>query len=1168
MLLPPDPRFCACCQMVAPRAPLGVWNRPGLSEIGYRIGTFATFREALLDAIVDEPALAALTTRESDDHAITLLELFAAVGDVLTFYNERIANELYLRTSDERDSILRLVRLISYRLRPGMAATAMLAYALDAGAETRIRIGHKVMSTPGQDETPQIFETLEQIVAAAELNERPVFAPPAPFNAFNRGGAEAPLIARPETLTRGDPLVFYGLSQIEEKTVAALEQRADGERLHFAPAVQGTGLWPEVAWAAKVVKRVRFFGHNAPSSHNIYDTNPATPPQQRWKTQAIDPSLDPSDAFYPLDARYEDVKAGAQFLIDAGTAPAPRLRSAVATETKDAPITHGSISDTVTHVRLYETIRGRPALVVRGTNLHLLARGGAGGVLSMGPTSFTEWASFGGFAASSDISAVAPSATRVDAFVRNATGNLVHAIWSGGGWGTGFSDNLGGVLTTAPRAVVATGGEVAVFARGLDFGLWMRGVLPAPVAWASRGGVLTSDPVPVSWGGSRIDVFVRGPDRALWRLARQGGVWGAWESLGGTLSGAPAAASTATNRLDVVALDDDGALNHRRWTGTAWTPWLKLGGKALDEPAIVASGPNRVDIFVRGADEQLWQIARTGNTWTPWQAIAGTPASAPSAVIVSGVAAILIRDREGVAAARLWDLATGWSGWDRLGRGIREIGDRRMARLYQLDPQPISFRNYDHAKNAGGGRVVARFAAGQSAEALGGLGQLKKGRRILLQAGAAKHLATVTAATPAASVPGDLPDHLAIDFLPPLAAPVAGLVLKGNIAQASHGETQPEESLGHGNAAQAFQKAKLGRTPLTYLPSKTDIAGAPALEIRVNGEQWQAVPSLYGRKPTERVFTARQNDAGETEIAFGDGVTGARLPTGAMNILARYRKGVGRAGNLKTDQLSILLERPVGLRAVTNPLPAEGGVDPETRDDARAAAPTTVRTFGRAVSLQDFEWIATTSGVVSRAYVTWVWHELERAVHLTVAGPDGAKLSSTSMATLNAALSTARDPNRQLFLANLVRVPIVVQARLRRDPAFEADAVLEAARGALLALFDFKAMPLGQAVHASSIYAALQGARGVVAVDLDVFHLKDFGDLSATELAVRATTAAPLQAHVRIFPARPTPDNPALIDRYAKAGFEGAEPPPVLAAEQAYIAEPATDISLSVVEAL
>ncbi len=85
----------------------------------------------------------------------------------------------------------------------------------------------------------------------------------------------------------------------------------------------------------------------------------------------------------------------------------------------------------------------------------------------------------------------------------------------------------------------------------------------------------------------------------------------------------------------------------------------------------------------------------------------------------------------------------------------------------------------------------------------------------------------------------------------------------------------------------------------------------------------------------ERVYTARQNDNAETIVAFGDGRTGARLPSGAMNVTARYRTGLGLEGLMKPDQLSIPLERPVGLRAVSNPLPADGAADPETRDDAR-----------------------------------------------------------------------------------------------------------------------------------------------------------------------------------------------------------------------------------------
>ena len=72
----------------------------------------------MLETIAQEATLAGLTTRESDDYAITILELFAATSDVLTFYSERIANELFLRTARERDSLLRLTRLLGYRLRP------------------------------------------------------------------------------------------------------------------------------------------------------------------------------------------------------------------------------------------------------------------------------------------------------------------------------------------------------------------------------------------------------------------------------------------------------------------------------------------------------------------------------------------------------------------------------------------------------------------------------------------------------------------------------------------------------------------------------------------------------------------------------------------------------------------------------------------------------------------------------------------------------------------------------------------------------------------------------------------------------------------------------------------------------------------------------------------
>ena len=75
---------------------------------------------ALTDA--DRPRLAALGTRDSDDFTIALLDAWAVASDVLTFYNERLAQESYLRTARERISLQELGRLIGYRLRPGVAA--------------------------------------------------------------------------------------------------------------------------------------------------------------------------------------------------------------------------------------------------------------------------------------------------------------------------------------------------------------------------------------------------------------------------------------------------------------------------------------------------------------------------------------------------------------------------------------------------------------------------------------------------------------------------------------------------------------------------------------------------------------------------------------------------------------------------------------------------------------------------------------------------------------------------------------------------------------------------------------------------------------------------------------------------------------------------------------
>ena len=100
-----------------------------------------------------------LTTREPGDPSIALLDAWAMLADVLTFYQERIANEGYLTTATERRSVLELAKLIGYRPRPGVSASVFLAFTVTPGFNGTVPVGTRAQSIPGTGETAQYFET-------------------------------------------------------------------------------------------------------------------------------------------------------------------------------------------------------------------------------------------------------------------------------------------------------------------------------------------------------------------------------------------------------------------------------------------------------------------------------------------------------------------------------------------------------------------------------------------------------------------------------------------------------------------------------------------------------------------------------------------------------------------------------------------------------------------------------------------------------------------------------------------------------------------------------------------------------------------------------------------------------------------------------------------------
>jgi len=315
----------------------------------------------------------------------------------------------------------------------------------------------------------------------------------------------------------------------------------------------------------------------------------------------------------------------------------------------------------------------------------------------------------------------------------------------------------------------------------------------------------------------------------------------------------------------------------------------------------------------------------------------------------------------------------------------------------------------------------------------------------------------------------------------------ATVKINANVALATHGDTVVE-TLGSGDAGRAFQRFTLRQPPLTYVSAKTPTGSATTLSVRVNGLLWQEVPTFYGRAPDERIYVTRTDDDGKTTVQFGDGRTGARLPTGQDNVTATYRKGTGLDGLVRANQLSQLMTRPLGVKGVVNPSAASGAADREARDEARRNAPLTVMTLERVVSLADYEDFSRAFAGVGKALATWTWNGEQRGVLLTVAGANGAAIESPLDKNLLAALRAAGDPAVPLEVASYQPRLFRLKAKVRVHPDYLPENVLAEVERSLRARFSFDARAFGQFVALSEVIGCMQSVAGVLAVDVDELY--------------------------------------------------------------------------------
>lgn len=194
---------------------------------------------------------------------------------------------------------------------------------------------------------------------------------------------------------------------------------------------------------------------------------------------------------------------------------------------------------------------------------------------------------------------------------------------------------------------------------------------------------------------------------------------------------------------------------------------------------------------------------------------------------------------------------------------------------------------------------------------------------------------------------------------------------RGGTTTARHAITESAELLGRSEGVPG-QRFRLLHTPVLARDPERDYL---QVEPPNNGtvERWHEVADFADSSKDDRHYTL---DSADGTLTLGpmllqpDGKVwhyGAVPLAGSLMRFTRYQHGGGTAGNLVAGALTVLKSSVPYVARVANREPAAGGRNAQSVEDARLRAPRYLRTRNRAVTADDFEYLASQLPDVARA---------------------------------------------------------------------------------------------------------------------------------------------------------------------------------------------------------
>ncbi|WP_396957661.1 putative baseplate assembly protein [Nitrosomonas sp.] len=295
---------------------------------------------------------------------------------------------------------------------------------------------------------------------------------------------------------------------------------------------------------------------------------------------------------------------------------------------------------------------------------------------------------------------------------------------------------------------------------------------------------------------------------------------------------------------------------------------------------------------------------------------------------------------------------------------------------------------------------------------------------------------------------------------------------------------------------QVFPLADAASLMVVAEPGRARPAISLVSDYQGNPASWQPRLDLLGSKANDTEFVVESEHDGSAYLRFGDDIHGKRPDSGTV-FTATYRIGNGTAGNIGLESIAHIVSNDKRLISVSNPLPAQGGVEPESAEEIRRGAPEAFRIQERAVTPQDYAEVAERHPSVQRATATFRWTGSWYTVFLTVDRKGGGEIDVDYEQIIRDHIERYRMAGYDLEVDGPRYVPLELEIAVCVKPDyFRADV-----QAALMRVFSRGWLPdgsravfhpdnftFGQPVYLSELYEAAHSVQGVASAVIKTFR--------------------------------------------------------------------------------